>query len=48
VGGVGFYDGNVISGNDMAGHYCPVIDRAKMPNTPVVIDDYRSLDLLTI
>jgi hypothetical protein len=29
-------------------HYCPVIDRAKMPNTPVVIDDYRSLDLLTI
>lgn len=29
-------------------HYCPVIERVKMPNTRVVIDDYRSLDLLTI
>jgi hypothetical protein len=34
--------------NNTVYHYCPVIDRAKMPNTPVVIDDYRSLDLLTI
>ena len=29
-------------------HYCPVVEKAKVPNTPVVIDDYRSLDLLTI
>jgi hypothetical protein len=29
-------------------HYCPVIEKAKMPNTHVVIDDYRTLDLLTI
>jgi hypothetical protein len=29
-------------------HYCPVVEKAKVRNTPVVIDDYRSLDLLTI
>jgi len=29
-------------------HYCPVIEKAKVPRTPVVIDDYPSLDLLTI
>jgi len=37
-----------VAEKDIKGHYCPVIERAKMPTTPVVIDDYRSLGLLTI
>jgi hypothetical protein len=32
----------------MIDHYCPVIEKAIMAMTPVDIDDYCYLDLLTI